>query len=325
MADKSIVSNSKLTALANAIRTKGGTSAQLTVDGMAQAVADIPTGGQVAPGYVVRGASRYTYTANPDSPYIGFANVTVQATEGRKVIRENGTYDVLNDVEAVVNVPSSGVDITDGIVVKARDANGRATSVDFYGETVNIQQFFNRTGSEGPWIALATVTFKNTVSAIKNFAFIYCGALANIDWSNIETIGQASFQNCTSLVSVSLPKLTSLAQNAFVACTGLKTFYAPLLTNCQNRSLGGCTSLETVQVGSVGHGVTAIGSLFLEQDTQSGLTITIYTTGSFADTAVANTRNGATNATIIIKASEATTYNGTSYAAGDTILTSEVV
>ena len=45
MALDTIVTGSKLTALANAIRTKGGTSAPLTLDGMAQAVADIPTGG----------------------------------------------------------------------------------------------------------------------------------------------------------------------------------------------------------------------------------------------------------------------------------------
>lgn len=45
MARDTIVTGSKLTTLANAIRTKGGTSAQMTLDQMAQAVAAIPTGG----------------------------------------------------------------------------------------------------------------------------------------------------------------------------------------------------------------------------------------------------------------------------------------
>ena len=44
MAQDTIVTGSKLTTLANAIRTKGGTSAQMTLDQMAQAVAAIPTG-----------------------------------------------------------------------------------------------------------------------------------------------------------------------------------------------------------------------------------------------------------------------------------------
>lgn len=45
MAKDTIVTGSKLTAIANAIRTRGGTQAQLTLDAMPQAVADIPGGG----------------------------------------------------------------------------------------------------------------------------------------------------------------------------------------------------------------------------------------------------------------------------------------
>ena len=45
MAKDTIVTGSKLTAIANAIRAKGGTSAQLTLDQMPQAVDDLPTGG----------------------------------------------------------------------------------------------------------------------------------------------------------------------------------------------------------------------------------------------------------------------------------------
>ena len=216
-----------------------------------------------------------------------------------------------------------GGNITDGIVVTARNANGRATSVDFYGDTVHIQQFYNRTRTDGAWIALQSVTVNSTVTAIENNAFYCCGVLSDIDLSTVTTIGSAVFQECISLVTANLSSLTRIAQNAFLGCTTLSTVYAPLLTNCNySMALRGCTALETVQLGSVGHGVTAVSNSFFQQDTQSGLTITIYTTGSYVDAAVAQTRNGATNATIIIKASEATTYNGTSYAAGDIIVTS---
>ena len=44
MADKSIVSNSKLTAIANAIRSKTGTTASLTLDAMANEINSIETG-----------------------------------------------------------------------------------------------------------------------------------------------------------------------------------------------------------------------------------------------------------------------------------------
>ena len=45
MAADTLVTGSKLTAIANAIRTKGGTSSPLTLDQMPQAVADLPSGG----------------------------------------------------------------------------------------------------------------------------------------------------------------------------------------------------------------------------------------------------------------------------------------
>ena len=71
--------------------------------------------------------------------------------------------------------------------------------------------------------------------------------------------------------------------------------------------------------------MTAIDSSPVFYDcTQSNLTITIYTTGDKVDTFLPKIRAGATAATIVIKASGATTYGGTSYAAGATIVTSTV-
>jgi hypothetical protein len=77
-----------------------------------------------------------------------------------------------------------------------------------------------------------------------------------------------------------------------------------------------------VQIGSVGHPAPTTNNQPFYGCTQSNLTITAYQTGANADTLVSNYRKNATNATIIIKASENTTYNGTSYSAGDTMVTS---
>ena len=215
-----------------------------------------------------------------------------------------------------------GGNITDGIVVTARDSNGYATAVDFYGTVVQPKQFYNRTTGDGGWTSLSTISFKNEVVEIKQSGFYSCGKLTAVDLSSVKTIGTNAFESC-KLSLVTVPELTSLGSNAFITCTSLQTFVAPKLRNCNaSRALRQCKALTTVQLGSVGYGVTSVSNALFEQDTQSGLTITIYTTGSYTDTAVANTRNGATNATIIVKASEATTYGGTSYAAGDTIVTS---
>jgi len=78
----------------------------------------------------------------------------------------------------------------------------------------------------------------------------------------------------------------------------------------------------TVQLGSVGHPVRSVGERPFGAMAGTN-TVTVYTTGELLDsvkTKMENSKGSAT--TFIYKASENTTYNGTSYNAGDTILTS---
>ena len=241
-------------------------------------------------------------------------------------ITQNGT--TLEDVtqyanaEISVNVPS--VSVTDGIVVNSRDSSGRATNIDFYGNVVNIQQFYNYTKNNGAWISLASITFKDTVTEIKNNGFRCCGLLSALP----ETVEIINTNGCeqTGVVALSLPNLTTLqGGSTFLTCTNLQSFVAPKLTSIQgNYNFGACSALQNVQIGSVGYGLTNIPSNTFSQVTQTGLTITVYTSGTYVDAILSNIRNSATNATIIIKASETTTYNNVSYNAGDTIVTSEV-
>ena len=288
---------------------------------------------------------------------------------GTKTLKTSGKYCEADIV--VENTKDAGAAITDGIVVKARDADGYATEVDFYSGdgVVYPKQFVGSEKSNGTATAmryLKKVNLKNRITALKSGAFEktfaleqivgvdanpfeYVTSMDNQPWSGI-------FQHCTcpinlslpnfsgdipnkahsfcnsatGLLSVSIPNATGeLHQYAFSDCTALKTVYLPKVTrlnadaNAARGVFRGCTALESVQIGSVGYSVTIANNNFYG-DTQTGLTITVYTTGAYADTALTNIRNGATNATIIIKAAEATTYNGTAFAAGDTIITSTV-
>lgn len=229
-------------------------------------------------------------------------------------------------VSAIGAIPGGGAAITDGIVIKTRDANGYATEVDFYGTTVQPQQFYNRVATDGPWKNLQTINFKDSITTIANNAFYYCQNLVFTagQLDTVTTIKSCGLQNNGS-TSLSLPSLTTIEAMAFIGMPYLTTISLPKLTNCNfNGFLRGCTALQTVQLGSVGYAVTAVNNQAFYQDTQSGLTITVYTTGGNADAIVTNIRASATNATIVIKAAEATTYGGTNYAAGATILTSEV-
>ena len=283
------------------------------------------------------------------------AEITESVT---KTLKTSGKYCEADIV--VENTKDGGAAITDGIVVKARDANGYATEVDYYSTAgvVYPSQFVGtEKGNNGTPTAmryLKKVNLKNRITTLKSGAFEKTFALEQIvgvDANPFEyvtsmdnTPWRGIFQNCacpltlslpnftgeiankahsfcneaTGLLSVSIPNATGeLHQYAFSNCTALKTVYLPKITALnadaaqQKGVFRGCTALESVQIGSVGYSATVANNNFYG-DTQTGLTITVYTTGAYADTALTNIRNGATNATIIIK--DSTT--------GETIVTS---
>lgn len=216
-----------------------------------------------------------------------------------------------------------GPTITDGTEVLTRGSDDLPLTAVHYGNTVHNSQYWGRTTSDGPWKNLTTMTFHDEVTTIQQYSFAKAGKLTNLDLSHVRTINSQAFGECRSLTEAYMPELTLLKDFAFTVCTSLRTVYAPKLqTPTYQRSFSGCTALEEVQIGSIGYAVTNLNNLLFQSDTQTTLTITIYTTGEKADLIIDAVRNSATGATIVIKASEATTYGGTSYAAGDTIVTS---
>lgn len=261
-----------------------------------------------------------------------------------------------NDDGTQTLVITDGTSIVDGIIVKSRDENGLATSIDVYGSEIYYRQFYSGSqytvGAFDGWNNVQTV---NIISATKigNFAM---GAMQQLQsvagLENVQEIGNNAFFGsgaASNGFSVIAPKCTTMLPNAFldsginyaefVNLTQLKN---GIFTNCSKlvtakfpkvaqlgtytaRLFTGCTALKTVEIGSVGYGVTGIAEAAIFNDcTQSDLTITIYTNGAKVDLILARVRNDATNATIIIKASEDTEYNSTAFAAGETILTSTV-
>lgn len=196
-----------------------------------------------------------------------------------------------------------------------------------------------------PWMtkAIAEELFTN-VTWCSDAVFIRCkGIIGDITLPNLEEVnsydktnpmeyynrGGGIFRECTEITGISCPKLKTVYRTFAYGCTKLKTVSLP---KCQvlataNNNLGSfynCTALETVQLGSVGTSCKVYSGYDFIGCSQSGLTITLYCKGELADANLAFLRNGATGATIVIKASEATAYNGTAYSAGDTMITSTV-
>ena len=267
-------------------------------------------------------------------------------------------YDFANGkgfADKIAAIPSGGAEITDGIVVKARNANGHITEVDYYGDTVYPWTFGagNENGANNTNYVLRhlqKINFKNTVTKLKNYAMAGCLELASVtglDWSALTEVGitpvkfssawhfdvvyshsiPISFAN-SGITSIEANEISQVPNNGFHACTFLKTAKftkASIIGQYSANCFFGCTALESAEFGSVGHAVVSARPDVFNRCTQSGLTIIVYTTGNNADALLANLRNGATNATIIVKASGDTTYNGVSYSAGDMIIESEGV
>ncbi len=278
-------------------------------------------------------------SSHPISPITGYY-------EANSIDNEDGTQTL---------VITDGTSIVDGIIVKARDENGLATSIDVYGSEIYYRQFYGGsqyTASQFTgWNNVQTVNIISatkigdfgmaamqaleTINGLENliemggsaffgsgssgngFDFLApnCttikgdnfvdGGILNAEFPNLTTIGNRNFGNCKKLISVKLPKITQLG-------TYTSNMFA------------GCTALQSVEVGSIGYAVMGWGMKNFDKDTQANLTVTMFTKGEKVDALLAEIRNGATNATIIIKASEDTEYNSTAFAAGETILTSTV-
>ena len=212
--------------------------------------------------------------------------------------------------------------ISDGIVVTARDANGRITAVDKYGDCGAFEFGIGSNGyRDFAYGYLETIVLHNCTvlgkSAMQN-RFIQ--SISGLE--NITSCGDGCFMQ-SGLASIELPAANSVGTTCFrQVYSTCKTVKLPVLTTYGDYIFQSSTGLESVQIGSVGHPAPMLNKQPFYGCTQSTLTITAYQTGANADTLVGYYRRNATNATIIIKASEATTYNGTSYAAGETMLTS---
>lgn len=234
--------------------------------------------------------------------------------------------DLLKRIVVALPDYGGGTSITDGIVVNSRDANGYVTEINYYNSTGIIAPYElggNQTTNRG-FQNLEKVTVKSDITQIGDHAFYQDTKLSEIVFEGTATtVLSGAFQGCNTLINIDFP-FENVGQSVFQAVP-LVTAKLPLLKTStgNNGAFRACTSLTSLELGSVGHGITSVNNI-CGGCTQEGFTITIYTTGSYADTAVTNIRQGATKATIIVKASEETTYNGTTYNAGDTILTSEV-
>ena len=69
-------------------------------------------------------------------------------------------------------------------------------------------------------------------------------------------IGDFAFQSCTALASVSLPEATTIGENAFYGCSALASVSLPAAETIGTCAFDGCTSLTSLTFGEV---ITSVG------------------------------------------------------------------
>lgn len=229
-----------------------------------------------------------------------------------------------------------GGSITNGIVVTSSDANGYPTNIEYYGQLFAYALGATRIDVDYYLGKIENVTFKDKITDIPAYAFFSCAYRGNgiesLTFPDVVSVGSSAFGgnngNGAKIKVLSFPALETLGNvSACFASKSIEELYLPKLTTLgqTNNSYGicrFCTGMKYAEIGSVGYTAPDNIKYQFRDCTQSTLTICIYTSGTLVDSILTTLRTYATNATIIFKASEATTYNGTSYAAGDTILTS---
>lgn len=252
----------------------------------------------------------------------------ISAVNGEVAEQSTKIADILEALEG----KGSGAEITDGIVVKRVNEDGYITEIDFYGDTVHTYQFGQGSNNNVGFMYLEKVNFKTPCHKVSSSAFAYCrgeGFTAPIpkEVTIVDSRAYASSRYKSFDFPISLTG--RLSDNIISSNTYAESFKAPGITSLatvggnSNGQFFSCTNLKTVEIGSVGYGITDSKTWNFRNCTQSDLTITLYCAGSYVDTLLANIRSGATNATIIIKASENTEYSGIPYNAGDTMKVSQ--
>lgn len=206
MGTKYQVDGDDLTAIANKIRTKGGTSASLSFPtGFEDAVDNIQTG--ITP-------------------------------TGTKNINTNGTHDVTNYASADVSVPNTYSQSDEGKVVSSgtlvAQTSDTCTSNGVVNTTLINSLDVNVSGGgedlnkllDG---TLTTITNSDVTSLRRNI--FYYSPLQSASFPNVETIGAAAFAGCGSLQTLNIPKAKTVsAGNVFEGCA-VEKMVLPAITS----------------------------------------------------------------------------------------------
>lgn len=237
---KVLITESYLTNIASAIRTKGGTASTFTPAQMASAITNLPTGGtDNMPNFIRR---TYTFSASTvlsDYTYIG-----------------SGAFCYYPGSNAFLSFPNV-VSISAYAFQYASFAGlafPKCTTIGAFAftycsisnmgfpsvTTITASAFASYRGPSIP-----STMFSN-VTTIGSSAFRSANTVTNMAFPKATIASQYAFANMASLTTASLPKLTYATIGLFYQCYSLASLYLPSASYVSNTTFAYCSYLTAI-------------------------------------------------------------------------------
>ena len=134
----------------------------------------------------------------------------------------------------------------------------------------------------------ASTLIPEGVTAIGDYAFVFCSSTSIAIPEGVTTIGEWAFCECRNLTSIVLPgSLTSIGHNAFRNCSSLTSINLPeSVTSIGWYAFTGCSSLTSItipeNVAEIGHGAFAACSNLTSITCHAVMPPTIYSDFTFS-------------------------------------------
>lgn len=281
MADIGLINDTTLTEIADAIRSKNGTTTKYKPSEMAAAIKSCVSTTQAADGGGLIERS-ITVLSNSNVTSIGeyaFYEWTTlkQADFAATTTVESHAFAGCENLISV-NMPSVlTVDIGafDGCMrlQSLNMPNVQSIGNGAFNECRSLQEaiFINLTemGNTTFYNCMELQTVDMPLVTTLDGTFDHCSGLKNVNLPSVQTVGAYSFAYCTLLKEIVLPSVTSISNYAFSNCTNIVKIDLGAPAAVKNQTFAECTALEALIIRTSSM-CTLSGTPFLNSSIESG-------------------------------------------------------
>ena len=280
--DKVVVTKSKLTAIADAIRSKNSTTDKMSLDSIPTIIADLKTGGDLSETTVELNLASGDQSVSAPAG-TGYSKITISKpatllpaniASGVEIAGVMGTANVAKPG----GEPAVEYEGSDGIKISF-SSNSQLTSLSFTsafnGAIPNITDMSSMFSNCKTLTSLDLSNFDTSKVTKMYYMFFFCRALTSLDLSNFDTSKVTSmssmFSHCNALTSLNLSSfdtsnVTSM-DSMFEYCSSLTSLDLSNFNTSNVTSMDsmfcGCSSLTSLNLSSFDTSkVTSMSSMF---------------------------------------------------------------